>query len=55
MSGQSCKKLGYRDRIGALIALSTATASRSAKRAECRVYRCPNCKRWHLTSKEASK
>ena len=40
-------KVRYPVRLGALIALSnTARAGRD----EQRVYRCPHCKGWHLTS-----
>lgn len=49
-----CTKRRYRDRIAALLALastqSTTGATRRAKD-ERRIYRCPDCKGWHLTSR----
>lgn len=44
-------KKGYRDKIGAMLALAETTrASRSANREESRYYKCPTCSWWHLTS-----
>lgn len=50
--GRSCpsNKMRYRDRIGALVALGSTGLARSSKREESRVYRCPMCFGWHLTS-----
>lgn len=51
-----CAKVRYRDEIGAKIALAStrAASDRKAeageKRRENRVYRCPKCKGYHLTS-----
>jgi hypothetical protein len=46
-----CKKLRYRDQLGALIALSSAESKKAkGRRNEQRVYRCPDCKGWHLSS-----
>jgi len=45
-----CKKVRYRDRIAATLALAKAGRSEKPKRQECRAYRCPDCKGWHLTS-----
>jgi hypothetical protein len=45
------KKKGYRDKIGAMLALAETTrASRGSDRDEARYYRCPKCSWWHLTS-----
>lgn len=54
MSAPPCAKTRYRDRIGALIALASTQRAQSSKRAESSVYRCPNCKGWHLTSRYPS-
>jgi hypothetical protein len=52
-----CTKRRYPDRIAALMALASAQRRQehpsyavAGKRRETRVYRCPNCKGWHLTS-----
>lgn len=48
-------KKGYRDKIGAMLALAEAgRASRANGREEARYYRCPTCNEWHLTSKRRS-
>jgi hypothetical protein len=45
-------KKGYRDKIGAMLALAeTQSASRGSDREESRYYRCPKCKHWHLSSR----
>lgn len=44
-------KVRYRDRIGAEIALASTAQSRGANRGESRIYRCPDCGGWHLSSK----
>jgi Transcription factor zinc-finger len=46
----NCGKVRYRDRLGALIALSSTQRSVKARRDGVRVYRCPKCHGWHLTS-----
>lgn len=49
-------KRTYRDRLDALIAMSNITAHnhqqphRAYHRTPCRVYQCPYCQGWHLTS-----
>jgi hypothetical protein len=49
----TCRKIRYRDKIAALLALARTGSKRRAGRPkdEQRVYRCPVCKGWHLTSK----
>lgn len=48
----TCSKIRYRDRIGALLALSSASRKHDgAAKTERRAYRCPRCKGWHLTSR----
>lgn len=44
-------KLRYRDRLGAEIALASTERGRASSRDEKRVYRCPDCAGWHLTSR----
>lgn len=47
----TCRKIRYRDRIAALLALtSTGRAEERREKNEKRAYRCPNCHGWHLTS-----
>lgn len=49
-------KKGYRDKIGAMLALAeTARASRGANREESRYYKCPDCSWWHLSSRRRPK
>lgn len=45
----SCRKVRYRNELDARVAL--ALMPDKVKRREVRAYRCPDCKRWHLTSK----
>lgn len=48
-----CSKVGYRDRITALLALETIGRSTPrASKEPCRAYRCPHCKKWHLTARK---
>jgi hypothetical protein len=47
----ACSKIRYRDRIGALLALSRTDNARRPK-TEQRAYRCPFCRGWHLTSQQ---
>lgn len=49
----ACGKIGYRDRIAALTALAGTGAKDGSRRekSEKRAYRCPACRKWHLTSK----
>jgi len=46
------RKVGYRSRVDAVIALWHTSTSDDDRRHEKRAYRCP-CGRWHLTSKPA--
>lgn len=48
-----CKKRKYRDRVAALLALAIVRQQDSPRRpkVEARAYRCPDCGRWHLTSR----
>lgn len=50
----TCKKIRYRDKIAAMMALASTSKARSSKRDEGRFYCCPDCKGWHLTSKAKS-
>ena len=46
-------KVRYADRLEALIALADTTRpAANAKRTEKRIYRCPKCRGWHLTSQD---
>ena len=49
----ACKtgKVRYRDELGAKIALSNTQRKTAGRRAERRVYKCPYCAGWHLTSR----
>lgn len=48
----SCKKRKYKDKISAMFALSQCRKQDAVgNRQELRVYFCPVCKHWHLTSK----
>lgn len=48
-----CRKVLYRDRIGAMFAMSQVQHKDGPRRPkmESRVYRCPHNKGWHLTSR----
>lgn len=47
-----CLKKRY-DRLGAMIALSNCQNIRcGSNRLECRIYKCPRCNGYHLTSKK---
>lgn len=46
----TCTKIRYRNRLDAKIALASTHASRGSKREETRIYRCPECRGFHLTS-----
>lgn len=52
MSACKTGKLRYKDKLGARIALSQTAAKTDGRRNESRVYRCPSCAGWHLTSRE---
>lgn len=45
------RKVSYRDRYQALLALAVLARQDKPGHTETRAYRCP-CGRWHLTSKE---
>lgn len=48
-----CRKRKYKDKIGAMFALSQCRKQTAVgDRQECRVYFCPICKTWHLTSQK---
>ncbi len=49
----TCRKIRYPDKVAALMALVRTRSKRRARRPkdEQRVYRCPVCKGWHLTSR----
>lgn len=48
-----CKKRGYKDKIKAMMALASCRKQTAyGDRHECRVYLCPICHQWHLTSKK---
>lgn len=63
MSGQThytenkCHKKQFKDKIEALFALAKCRfrAKKGANRSECRVYLCPICGKYHLTSKKYKK
>lgn len=48
------KKVRYRDELAARMALARtrSPARRKSNRTEARVYKCPACGGWHLTSKK---
>ena len=50
-----CRKIRYRSEIDALLALNEVIRRREQgkeNRKECRYYRCPYCRGWHLTKRE---
>ena len=53
----TCHKRRYRSRVDALLALATIQARDDTRRGktESRAYRCPDCRRWHLTSQRPRK
>ena len=51
-----CRKIRYRSEVDAKIALMDIARRRDQgkeNRKECRYYRCPRCRGWHLTKLEA--
>lgn len=44
------RKIRYRTKLDAKLALASTQRSRNPRREERRYYRCPACKGWHLTS-----
>ena len=51
----NCKKIGYRDRIAAMMALASCKHDTNGARNESRIYRCPICNKFHLTSQKTFK
>lgn len=47
----SCWKVGYKDRIAAMLALAKCRKG-SGARNERRAYHCGDCGQWHLTSRD---
>lgn len=54
MQPKRCRKNKYRDEIAAKLALANIARQDKTYRpkTECRVYFCPICHKWHLTSQE---
>jgi hypothetical protein len=54
MNAPKCTKIRYRDKLAAKLALARTAHKDGSHRpkAERRVYRCPSCRGWHLTSQE---
>jgi cytochrome c553 len=52
---RTCRKIRYRDRIAALLALASTARGRHNRRPkdEARAYACPECHGWHLTSRRS--
>ena len=50
---EKCNKRKYKDKLEAMFALSQTkrVGNFNPKRNECRIYYCPLCKSYHLTSK----
>lgn len=46
-----CKWIAYPDKISAMTALSSCRHSPKGKRCERRIFRCPKCKKYHLTTR----
>ncbi len=46
----TCRKIRYSDKVAAQLALATLQNQDKAGHTERRVYRCPDCGGWHLTS-----
>jgi len=51
----SCRKARYRDEIAAKLALAKVQRQDKPGHTERSAYRCPDCNRWHLTSKPGRK
>lgn len=47
-----CKKIKYRDKIAAMLALAQCRNSIKGKRQERKIYFCPECRKYHLTSQK---
>ncbi len=53
---KKCLKTGYKDKISAMFALSQVRRQDArGNRQEKRVYYCPICHKWHLTSQDKRK
>ncbi|WP_181428807.1 hypothetical protein [Modestobacter versicolor] len=53
MTGERCTKRRYRDEAVAQLALARIqTVGEAREKTPQRVYRCPRCRGWHLTSRE---
>ncbi|AOZ63843.1 hypothetical protein SEA_WEASELS2_265 [Rhodococcus phage Weasels2] len=50
--GRKCTKKRYRDELNAKIALMNTSLRDKEKRKECRYYKCPKCRGFHLTSQQ---
>ncbi len=48
----TCRKVAYRSRLSAQIALANTHHSQSSSREEQRIYYCADCRAYHLTSKK---
>lgn len=52
LTKKKCKKIKYRDKIAAMLALAQCRNAIKGKRQECKIYFCPECKTFHLTSQK---
>jgi hypothetical protein len=50
-----CKKIKYKDKIAAMLALASCRHDKKGKRQEHRIYYCDICECYHLTSKKFKK
>lgn len=50
---RTCIKKQYRDEVAAKFTIAMIRTKKHTRRPkeEVRAYRCPNCKKWHITSK----
>ena len=53
LTGSPCRsgKTAYKDRVAARVALSDTMRNTASRRQEVRAYECPQCGKWHLSSK----
>jgi hypothetical protein len=49
MKNIKCKKITYKDKLSAMIALANCLSIHNKKRMETRYYWCKECKGYHLT------
>lgn len=55
-NGQTvCKKRRYTQDIDAMLALTDLMHHSQCAKVPCRIYRCPHCLGWHLTSRPLAK